>query len=129
MGAWGCAQGPANGPTSAERIRSLENKIAKLEDDFRTAIVTRDQLKKKVSAIEEEKIQLGQQIEQLQAVVKERDDLKQQLAARTTESDSLQTQFEQFRKGIRTLLGQAESPITARPLTSVAASPPAPGKS
>jgi septal ring factor EnvC (AmiA/AmiB activator) len=127
LGAWGCAQGPANGPTSAERIRALENKISRLEDDFRTAVVVRDQLKKKVSTLEEEKVQ---QIDRLQAVVKERDDLKQQLASRTNERDNLQVQFDQFRKGIKTLLGQAEVALTAaRPVSSVAATPPVPGKS
>jgi chromosome segregation ATPase len=106
----------------------LENKIAKLEDDFRTAVVTRDQFKKRVSTIEEEKIQLG---EQLQTVAKERDELKQQLASRTAERDNLLTQFDQFRKGIKTLLGQAEVALSAapRPVISVAAAPPVPGKS
>jgi chromosome segregation ATPase len=128
MGAWGCAQGPANGPTSAERIRALENKISKLEDDFRTVVVARDQLKKKVSAIEEERGQLN---EQLQLVSKERDDLKQQLATRTTERDNLVAQFDTFRKGIKNLLGQAEVALTAtpRPVISVAAAAPVPGKS
>ena len=36
LGLWGCARGAANGHASAERIRALENKIAKLEDDFRS---------------------------------------------------------------------------------------------
>jgi hypothetical protein len=128
LGAWGCAQGPANGPTSAERIRALENKIAKLEDDFRAAVTVRDQLKKKLGVTEDEKLKLGQQVEQLQIVVKEREDLKLQLAARTTERDNLQVQYDQFRKGIKTLLGQSESPLSAsQPVTAAAL--PTPGKS
>src|SRR5438128_10755680 len=100
IGTWGCAQGPANGPASAERIRALETKIAKLEDDFRTSVSVREQLRKKLTGAEADRTTLSQQIEQLQAVVKERDELRQQLANRTTERDSLQTQFDGFRKGI-----------------------------
>ena len=120
LGLWGCAQGPANGPASAERIRALETKIAKLEDDFRAAVAVREQLRKQLTAAEEERTRLGQQVETLQGVTKERDELRQQLAARTTERDSLQSQFDQFRKGIKTLLGQAETPgaLSTPPVTS-----------
>jgi len=129
LGLWGCAQGPANSPVSAERIRALETKIAQLEDDFRAAVVVRDQLKKKLTAVEEERTQLGQQVEQLQAVAKERDELRQQLTVRTTERDTIQGQFEQFRKGIKALLGQAEltSGPSAAPATAVVEA--LPGKS
>ena len=34
LGLWGCARGPANGSISLERIKTLEAKIAKLEDDL-----------------------------------------------------------------------------------------------
>lgn len=127
LGAWGCAQGPANGTASMERIRALETKISKLEEDFKGAIAVRDQLRKELTGVKEDRNRLGQQVEQLQAVVKERDELRQQLTVRTTERDTLQTQFEQFRKGIKTLLGQAE-PTAAQPVTS-AVEAPAPGKS
>jgi septal ring factor EnvC (AmiA/AmiB activator) len=110
LGLWGCAQGAANGHASAERIRALETKIAKLEDDFRAVVAVREQLRKQLTATEQERTQLGQQVENLQAVVKERDDLRQQLATRTNERDSLQSQFDQFRKGIKSLLGQTEAP-------------------
>jgi DNA anti-recombination protein RmuC len=127
LGLWGCAQGPT--AAHAERIRALETKIAKLEEDFKTAVTGREQLRKKLTVAEEEKTQLAQQVDQLQAVVKERDELRQQLALRTAERDSVQTQFVQFRKSIRTLLGQAEtaSNATTQPVTSASLS--APGKS
>ncbi|HEV8062803.1 MAG TPA: hypothetical protein VGP68_23190 [Gemmataceae bacterium] len=112
MGLWGCAQGPAGGP-SAERMRALEAKVTKLEEDFRGAVASRDQLRKKLTTAEEEKSQLGKQIEQLILVAKERDELKLQLTVRTTERDSLQNQFNEFRKGIKTLLGQVEGPSSA----------------
>jgi len=130
LGVWGCAQGPANGSASAERIRALEAKIGKLEDDFRAAITVRDQLKKRVTGLEEERTSLGQQIEALQLVVKDRDDLQKQLTVRTTERDGAQNQLENLRKGIKTLLGQVEaaSGSTPQPVTSAVHVQPA-GKS
>jgi septal ring factor EnvC (AmiA/AmiB activator) len=109
MGLWGCAQGPGGGP-SAERMRALEAKVSKLEDDFRGAVAARDQLRKKLAVAEDEKSQLAKEVEQLAVVTKERDELKQQLTVRTVERDSLQNQFSEFRKGLKNLLGKAESP-------------------
>jgi hypothetical protein len=132
LGLWGCAQGPGNGSVSVERIRALETKNAKLEDDFRAAVTVRDQLKKKAVALEGQREQLEKQLEQLQLAVKERDDLRLQLTARTGERDTVQTQFEQFRKNIRNLLGQVEASNSetsnSRPVTSVPTEGPA-GKS
>jgi hypothetical protein len=122
-GLWGCAQGPTNnGAAQAERIRALEVKSAKLEDDFRAAVAVRDQLRKKLTQADEQKAQLGQQLEQLQNAAHERDELRQQLTARTGERDNLQNQFEQLRKGIRSLLGPADGttagPALQQPVSS-----------
>jgi septal ring factor EnvC (AmiA/AmiB activator) len=106
LGLWGCAQGAANGRASAERLRALETKIAKLEGDFRAVVAEREQFRKRLTAAEQERTELGQQV---LVVVKERDDLRQQLTTRTSERDSVQNQFDQFRNGIKTLLGQAEA--------------------
>jgi hypothetical protein len=128
LGVWGCAQGPTNGAASAERVRALENKIAKLEDDFRAAVAVRDQLRKKLSTADEDRTNLGRQVDQLQVVAKERDDLRRLLSVRTAERDTVQTQFDHFRKGIKTLLGQIET-TPARPPVTSAASTPVAGKS
>lgn len=120
LGLWGCTQGAANGHASAERIRALENKIAKLEDDFRAVVAAREQLRKQLTAAEQQRGLLGQQVEELRTVAKERDELRQQLATRTSERDSLQSQFDQFRKNIKTLLGQVEP--AAATTSTVAAS-------
>jgi chromosome segregation ATPase len=122
LGLWGCAQEKNHGAGSA-RIRALESKNSKLEEDFRAVLAARDQVKKKLQAAEEQKNQLGQQLEQLQAAAKERDELRQQVTLRVSERDALQTQFDQFRKGIRSLLGQADSVANAgasQPVTSAA---------
>ena len=115
LGLWGCARGAANGHASAERIRALENKIAKLEDDFRSVVANRDQLRKQLATAEQEQTRLGQEVEKLQAAVRERDDLRLQIVTRTNERDAVQSQFEQFRKGIRALLGQADAAAGVNP--------------
>ena len=128
LGLWGCTQGPTNGAGSVERVKALESKCAKMEDDCRALAAARDQLKKKLSAVEEERNQLRQEAEQKQTVARERDELRQQLDARTTERDAVQGQFEHLRKGIRSLLGQADSaasgqassPLTAAPAPAAA---------
>ena len=113
LGLWGCARGPGNGSVSLERIKALETKISKLEDDFRASVAVRDQLRKKLASVEEERGQLN----------KDREDLRQQL-------NTVQDRFDQFRKGVKNLLGQAEqsaTPVT-QPVTSTIEAA-APGKS
>jgi chromosome segregation ATPase len=92
LGLWGCAQGPS----SAEKISELEEKITKLEDDCKVVTSARDLVKKKLAALEEEHAHKQQELDQL-------------IAARTAERDTAQMQFEQFRKNLRTLLGQADA--------------------
>jgi hypothetical protein len=130
LGLWGCTQDKNHGNGNA-RYRALESKYAELEKDFRTVAAARDLARKKLLAAEEQKNQLGQQLDQLQGAAKERDDLRQQVNLRATERDALQTQFDQFRKNIRKLLGQAESAATTTATTPVtsAAQPKAEEKS
>jgi septal ring factor EnvC (AmiA/AmiB activator) len=131
LGVWGCAKGPAGGYAGADRIKTLEAKNAKLEEDCRVATTASEQLQKRVAALEQQRNQMQHKLEQLQLVTKERDGLRQQVEARTSERDALQVQFEQFRKGIRNLLGQAEASaqgLAPQPVTS-ADTGPAPGKS
>jgi septal ring factor EnvC (AmiA/AmiB activator) len=123
LGLWGCAKGPANISGASERIKALEFKIGKLEDDFRAAASARDSVRKKLADVE---TQLQQQSDQLRSVVKERDELRRQVVARTTERDSIQVQYEQFRKGLRDLLGQAEAALgngSSQPVTAATAAP------
>jgi chromosome segregation ATPase len=103
LGIWGCAQGPANSTsTSLERIKALEGKCTKLEDDYRAVASARDQLRKRLAAVEEERARVQQELNLRQGVMRERDELKQHLAA-------TQGQFESFRNSIKALLGQAET--------------------
>ena len=115
LGIWGCAQGPAGGAT-AEKIKSLESKVTRLEDDFRSATVARDQFRKKLQDAEAAASELRQEVEALQPVIKERDDLRTQLKSRTTELETMTQQFDGFRKNLRDLLGKTEAAL-AKPAT------------
>jgi chromosome segregation ATPase len=134
LGIWGCTQGPSpNSPAGlAERVKALEAKNSKLEDDFRAAAAARDQVRKKLAAAEEQERVVQQEKQsveqQIETLTRERDELKQQITQRTSERDQMVTQYEQFRKNIRDLLGQAEAGIAKpaqQPVTSAAAVVPA----
>jgi chromosome segregation ATPase len=143
VGLWGCAQGqPGVAVGSAERLKALEAKTAKLEDDFRAIASVRDQLRKKLAAAEDREQELRQKLavaeeserklrtevdDRLLTVNRDRDDLRNQLTARTAERDSLQGQYDQFRKTIREVLGQAEVsvPGNGHPVTTTETAAPA----
>jgi chromosome segregation ATPase len=130
MGLWGCARGPASGAAAAERIKALEYKVGKLEEDFRSAVAARETLRSRLAVAETDRTRLENEVAELQLVVRERDELRKQVATRTAERDTLQAQFEQFRKGLRELLGQAETASAAVGLPATAAVPVMlPGKS
>jgi chromosome segregation ATPase len=131
LGVWGCAKAPSGGNAGAEKLKTLEAKNAKLEEDCHAALAARDQLRKRVDALEQQRTQSERQLDQLQVVAKERDGLRQQVESRTGERDALQAQFDQFRKGIRNLLGQADASaqsLSPQPVTSADAAATA-GKS
>ena len=119
---WGCAQGPSGPVSESERIKALEAKYARLQEDYRAAASARDQLRQKLAAAEEMTTQTRQELDLMNEVAKERDDLKQQVLVRTVERDSAMGQFEQFRTEIRKLLGEAEASAASPKLEPVATS-------
>jgi septal ring factor EnvC (AmiA/AmiB activator) len=114
VGLWGCARGPVGQSAQAERIRSLESKCARLEDDYRAVASARDQARKQLAALETEKANL---VADKQTVAKERDSLRQQIATRTNERDNLKVRCERMKKGLQELLGQDDAllPTPAAP--------------
>jgi hypothetical protein len=110
VGIWGCAQ--SSTPNTADRLKALELKNAQLEDDFRTAAAVRDQLRRRVVAMEEEQRRLLGQLElEIQDLARDRDALRRQLAERTTERDAVLAHFDHFRKGLKELIGQTEAAL------------------
>jgi outer membrane murein-binding lipoprotein Lpp len=134
-GLWGCTQ--SNPPNSASaRLRELEAKTARLEDDVKTALAARDQARKKAALLEEQRTQLAQQVDQLDHITREREELKQQVTARTAERDAVQTQLLQFGRDLQTLATKIEQtasanfatpppPVSAPPPSTVPVTPPA----
>jgi predicted nuclease with TOPRIM domain len=125
LGLWGCARGPANSAATAERIKALETKNSKLEEDFRAAAASRDVLRQRVSAVEN---QLQKEVDLHRAAAKVRDEIRAQLTVRTGERDALQVQYDQFRKGLRDLLGQAEAALSSSSPPPATVSAATPGK-
>ena len=112
IGCWGCARSTTPAAHHHDRLKVLEAKNTKLEEDFRAAAATRDQLRKKLAAAEGQQRQLrAERDRQVQALTQERDDLRRDIALRTSERDAMGLQYEQFRKSIRELLGQAEAAV------------------
>jgi len=127
LGLWGCSQNGAPHSGSA-RLRELEAKTARLEDDCKTAMTARDQARKKVNLLEEQRAQLVLQVELLERVVKERDELKLVLANRTAERDGLQTNLLQFSRDLQNLAAKIDEagrtptnpPAVTAPLSAAA---------
>ena len=124
LGAWGCAQGPANTNGLAEKIQVLETKCARLEKDYRVVATDRDEARAKSASLFEENTRLQKQLNNLNAlfqkeqdtkklVVKERDDLRQQIETRTNERNGLQIRCDNLKKGLQNLLGQDEAYLSS----------------
>jgi TolA-binding protein len=113
FGSWGCSRSTTP-PANADRLRSLETQNARLEDDLRSISSVRDQLRSRLSLVEDEQARLQQEVERLQQVVRERDELRVTLKTRTQERDIYQAEFEGFRKGLRELIGQTEVSLTSK---------------
>jgi uncharacterized coiled-coil DUF342 family protein len=129
LGLWGCARGPVNQSAQAERIRTLETKCSKLEDDYRAVAGARDQARKQVAALESERVRLQKELADKKAILKERDSLLAQVATRTNERDNLQLRCDRLKKGLQNLLGQDDaqlSPPSAPTSTSRAPTLPPP---
>jgi len=107
-GVWGCGQGPTSRAALVERIKTLEEKNARLEDDIRTMTAARDQVRTQLAKAEEH-------IQKLQVVVKERDDLRVQVKMRVNEREQVLGQYEQFRKNVKELVGQADATVLRFP--------------
>jgi uncharacterized coiled-coil DUF342 family protein len=133
LGLWGCTQGGSSSSTSA-RLREVEARSARLEDDYKTAAAARDQARKNVAQLDEQRAQLTQQVEQLQKVVKERDELRAQLTSRTAERDALQASLLQFSRDLQNLAtkmdqaaqsGGSGTPLLTTPQPAQPSAPPA----
>lgn len=115
VGVWGCAQGQAHKSNTEERVKALEARCAKLEQEHKAVSLARDEAHKRIEVLEREKTDLLAEVEKGKLAAMERDELKVLVSNRTAERDAYQTQFEELRKGIRSLLGRADSALPVSP--------------
>ena len=113
LGLWGCTH-QQNGAYHT-KIRELETRYTKLEEDYKAVVHTGDQLRKKVNQLETQRGELSRQVAALEGIAKERDQLQIQLASRTTERDNLHNQMAQFRKDVGDLLGRMDTALGTAP--------------
>src|SRR4051794_20763972 len=81
LGIWGCARKPA-AEANADRVRALEARCVKLEQDYRTVAQARDKARRD---LEEQKVEAG--------AVSERDELRKQVEAANAERERLTRQL------------------------------------
>jgi chromosome segregation ATPase len=145
LGVWGCARRPAEQSSNTDRVRAVEARCVKLEQDYRSVAQARDKARKELGTAEEESARLQKELTEHEALLRERDELRKQLKAnqtekeqiqklvaqRTSERDELQQQYTQrtgerdmlmgrcdrLRKGIQDLLIQDDTPQGATPTT------------
>ena len=108
LGLAGCADGPNSRAALIERVKLLEEKNARIENEMRAMAESRDQARQQLHKAEEH-------IQKLQLVVKERDDLRLQIKLRVSERDQLNGQYEQFRNHLKELVGQADAAVLRFP--------------
>jgi septal ring factor EnvC (AmiA/AmiB activator) len=109
LGLWGCTH-QKNGAYHA-KIREMENRYLKLEEDYKAIVQVGDQLRKKVGNLESQRTELTQQIDELKVIARERDEFRLQLTNRTSERDNLHNQLTQFRRDLTDLLGRVDSAL------------------
>ncbi|HVS38787.1 MAG TPA: hypothetical protein VMS17_24740 [Gemmataceae bacterium] len=127
VGLWGCNQAASGQSAQADKIKTLEAKVSKLEDDLQSAIAARDNVRSQLAALQDEHTQLQDQAAALQKdvdagkeVAKERDELKIQMQARTGERDLLQTRCAKLKAGLQSLLGQDDALTTPNATPTIA---------
>lgn len=130
LGIWGCARKPVDRTAGNDRIRSLEGKCVKLEQNYRTVAEARDRARAEASRLQRE-------VTDIEALTKERDELRQQakeaiaqrdqaaknLAKRTEERDQIRRdlnvkkaqfdtvsiRYERLRKSLQTIVTQDDT--------------------
>jgi chromosome segregation ATPase len=97
------------------KIREMDARYAKLEEDYRTIAATNDAFRKKLSQSEAQRAELAKEVAALRVVVAERDELRKQLEARTGERDAVHAQLTQFNKDVQALAGRIQAAVNSQP--------------
>src|ERR1700733_10061428 len=79
LGLWGCARHSSGYADNTDRIRAVEARCVKLEQDYRSVAQARDKVKRDLATMEEEVGRLQKELADHIALVRERDELQKQL--------------------------------------------------
>jgi len=120
VGLWGCTQN--RGGNSSARVRDLEARNTKLEEDYRAAVADAAQVRKKLAAAEEQVAQAAQQVKELETAAAERDRLRKQLTTTTTEKTALHAQMVQFGRELQALASKLDAAASGAPPAESSAS-------
>ncbi|CAN5425758.1 hypothetical protein BH11PLA2_BH11PLA2_11550 [soil metagenome] len=101
-GIWGCA---ASESSSSATAKKLEARVAKLEEDLKTTSVSRDALKSRLVALED---QVRAESERTRLVEKERDEVAAKLNAKSMEKETAVADYDDLVKKLEGVLGQAK---------------------
>jgi chromosome segregation ATPase len=117
MSLWGCGQQKPGAITA--KIRDLENRYAKLEEDYRALQATSEQNRKRLGAVEAQRAELekdkAELTKELQGTAEEREALKKQVAQAKQERDAAQGNLVQFSRDLQTLAGRVEAAANNAP--------------
>ncbi len=120
LGLWGCSH-QQTGAISA-KIRDLETRYAKLEEDYRVLQATNEQNRKRLTQSESQRVALGQEkadlTKQLEAATDQSNDLRKQVSQRANERDTAQATLMQFSTELQALAGRVESALNGAPNNS-----------
>ena len=116
VGIWSCEQQKST--TQCRKIRDLEARYVKLEDDYRAVLASSESTRKKLARLEVQRAEQTQQIEELKLAVQERDELKQKLATCTNERDGAHNQLVQFSKELQSFATRVDA-VASAPISSL----------
>lgn len=115
LGLWGCTHQKTGAITA--KIRDLETRYVKLEEDYRLLQSTNEKNKKRLAQSETQRVALEQLKSdltvQLSTTTEQRDDLRKQVSERTSERDAAQTNLMQFNRELQALAGRVESAVNS----------------
>jgi peptidoglycan hydrolase CwlO-like protein len=129
LGIWGCAKNPSSSGSQADRIRTLEARCGRLEEDYRSAAADRDKARKQAAQLEDERAELELKMAASNALATERDNLQKLLETRTSERDLAQAHLNALVSTIQQAIGKAQAqtppsgptiPVTTAPVINTA---------
>lgn len=129
LAAWGCNQSPPAASLAPTQAKTLETRVAKLEQDLKAMESARDAARAQANAADD---RWKAEVARANTIEKERDELRLNFKSKSAERDMLHSKLEGIQKLLKDALGQSESalgiPTTAptAPVTTPVSAPVAP---